>query len=236
MLRQPLKYSGFQLSSAESNLLKSLASKYVWWKTAAEALATPQRVLAQVMNIGDYTDVQALANVVGDDALRGVLSSAEAGQFNARSWTYWHCRLKLAELGCVPPLPSRRFGAKLTGDQVKTSLASRMGEGTIGRPEVPDNGVVQDASLVRLMAAKLQAVQRGTEAQAYVEVSGLIERGVSLAQGLAAARLLYGPNFQPSEVLKALTYFEESDLRTLPAAVKARLVAAAIAVRDLPGI
>jgi hypothetical protein len=95
------------------SLLMQLASKYIWWKPPAEAVTTPERVMAQVMNIGDYTDVQLLANQVGDDALRSVIAHAEAGQFNERSWAYWHYRLGLAALEQVPPLPVRRFALAL---------------------------------------------------------------------------------------------------------------------------
>jgi len=89
--------------------LKPFASKYIWWKTPEEAFVMPERVIAQVMNIGDYADIQALAKLVGDDALREVLTHAEAGQFNERSWAYWHYRLGLASVDRVPPLPVRRF-------------------------------------------------------------------------------------------------------------------------------
>jgi hypothetical protein len=88
-------------------MLTRLAKRYVWWKTPNEAIEMPERVVAQVMNIGDYDDVQALADEVGDDYLRQVLAHAEAGQFEARSWTYWHYRLGLARPGEVPPLPER---------------------------------------------------------------------------------------------------------------------------------
>ena len=93
---------------AES-ILMQLANKYIWWKSPQEALAMPERVMAQVMNIGDYSDVQLLANQVGNDVLREVIAHAEAGQFNERSWTYWLYRLGLAALEQVPPLPVRRF-------------------------------------------------------------------------------------------------------------------------------
>lgn len=96
--------------TVDSEALRPLARRYIWWKTPDEALSTPQRVIAQVMNMGDYADVEALAAQVGDDVLRETLGHAEAGQFNARSWHYWHYRLGLAELGEVPPLPVRRFG------------------------------------------------------------------------------------------------------------------------------
>ena len=89
--------------------LKDFARKYVWWKTPDEALVMPERVIAQVMNMGDYQDVQKLADRVGDDTLRSVLSHAEAGQFSIRSWAYWHYRLGLAEIEQVPPLPTRTF-------------------------------------------------------------------------------------------------------------------------------
>jgi hypothetical protein len=95
------------LSRFEDETLKELARKYVWWKSPDEALRAPQRVIAQVMNVGDYDDVQMLAGQLGPDALRETLDHAEAGQFDKRSWTYWHYRLGLADLGEVPPLPSR---------------------------------------------------------------------------------------------------------------------------------
>lgn len=97
------------MAHVDQDALKPLASKYIWWKTPDDAVAMPQRVIAQVMNIGDYADVQALATQVGDDALKQVLSHAEAGQFNERSWAYWHYRLGVASLGQVPALPVRRF-------------------------------------------------------------------------------------------------------------------------------
>jgi hypothetical protein len=95
------------MSQFEDEMLKELARKYVWWKSPDEALRTPQRIIAQVMNVGDYDDVQTLTGQLGPDALRETLDHAEAGQFDKRSWTYWHYRLGLADLGEVPPLPSR---------------------------------------------------------------------------------------------------------------------------------
>jgi hypothetical protein len=89
--------------------LKPLASKYIWWKTPDEAVAMPERVIAQVMNIGDYSDVQALASQVGDSVLREILTHAQAGQFNERSGAYWHYRLGLASVDHVPALPVRKF-------------------------------------------------------------------------------------------------------------------------------
>lgn len=97
------------MTQLERDALKLLAKKYIWWKTPDEAVETPERVIAQVMNIGDYADVQQIANRVGDDALRLVIAHAQAGQFNPRSWAYWHYRLGLARINEVPPAPVRKF-------------------------------------------------------------------------------------------------------------------------------
>jgi hypothetical protein len=92
---------------AEAEVLQELARRYVWWKTPREALAAPSRLVAQVMDIGDYADVQRLIATLGEDPLRQALLRAEAGQFSERSWTYWHYRLDLAEAGHVPPMSQR---------------------------------------------------------------------------------------------------------------------------------
>jgi len=94
-------------ASREHRILRCLAAKYIWWKTPDEALQQPERVVAQVMNIGDYDDVQLLAAQAGDDYLRTVLAGAEIGQYTARSWAYWHYRLGLADPGQVPAMPRR---------------------------------------------------------------------------------------------------------------------------------
>jgi hypothetical protein len=72
----------------------------------------PDRVAAQVMNLGAFDHLTQLADAAGEDYLRGVLQRAEAGQLDARSWHYWHYRLGLAEYGSkpVPPMPARKTG------------------------------------------------------------------------------------------------------------------------------
>ncbi|WP_244490300.1 MULTISPECIES: hypothetical protein [Rhizobium/Agrobacterium group] len=86
-----------------------LAQKYIWWKSPSDAADQPERVIAQVMNIGDFEDIQRLEALAGNDMLVEVLNRAEIGQFTPRSWTYWHYRLGIADIDQVPPLPSRRF-------------------------------------------------------------------------------------------------------------------------------
>lgn len=90
-------------------ILKKM-TKYLWWKTPDEALKHPERIVAQVMNIGDYSDVCLLSHEIGDQGFEDVLQQAEAGEFEERSWHYWHYRLGLAR--CeeeIPPMPKRKL-------------------------------------------------------------------------------------------------------------------------------
>lgn len=93
------------------DLLASFASKYIWWKSPIEAAKYPERIIAQVMNIGDYDDVQLMVKFFNEERLKNVLKMAEIGQFNEKSWHYWHYRLHLAKPERVPLLPQNRFNA-----------------------------------------------------------------------------------------------------------------------------
>ncbi|WP_455272155.1 hypothetical protein [Rhizobium herbae] len=94
----------------DRNGLALLAKKYVWWKSPEDAADQPERVIAQVMNIGDFEDIQRIEALAGIEMLARVLTEAEIGQFTPRSWFYWHYRLGIAEIDEVPALPSRRLG------------------------------------------------------------------------------------------------------------------------------
>lgn len=119
---------------------------------------------------------------------------------------------------------------------VKLSFFGTIAFGRVGEPDLTDDGVVQVASLDDLMATKLKVVLQRAEAKDYRDVAAMVNAGVSLSRGLASARVLFGPNFQPSESLKALVYFDDGDLNTLTAAEKVTLVDAVKAVRDLPEV
>lgn len=117
---------------------------------------------------------------------------------------------------------------------VKLSFFGNIGFGRVGEPDVTDDGVLQVASLEDLMATKVKVVLQRAEVKDYRDISAMVRAGVSLAAGLAAARELFGSNFQPSEALKALVYFGDGDLHALPRDERTALVAAVSAVRDLP--
>ena len=95
--------------AAQAELLRG-ATRYIWWEQPEAAVRRPDRVIAQVMNLGAFEDVQRMLAVLGEEAFRQVLATAEPGWFNERSWTYWWYRLGGTPAGePVPAMPVRRF-------------------------------------------------------------------------------------------------------------------------------
>jgi hypothetical protein len=121
-------------------------------------------------------------------------------------------------------------------EHVKVSFFGTIGFGRIGESAVTDDGVLQVASLDDLMATKVEVILQRAEAKDYRDIAAMVGAGVSLAKGLSGARALYGVNFQPSESLKAMVYFDDGDLRTLTKDERTCLVNAASEVRDLPHV
>ena len=90
----------------ESDALRTIAERLIWWQPPADSLRQPRRFLAQVMVLGNWDDVQVARRTFGDAAFREVLHDAPPGVFDLRSWTYWHHVFGLLP---VPPLPRRRL-------------------------------------------------------------------------------------------------------------------------------
>ena len=90
--------------------LTQLARKYIWWQPPEVSSSEPRRVIAQIMNLGTFEDVQALRRLVAPEELARALREALPGEFSERSWHYWHLVLGIAPLDRIPPLPIRRFG------------------------------------------------------------------------------------------------------------------------------
>ncbi|MGH8475208.1 MAG: nucleotidyl transferase AbiEii/AbiGii toxin family protein [Methylococcales bacterium] len=92
--------------------------------------------------------------------------------------------------------------------------------------EAPDNGL-KIAALIDLAGMKAAVVQKRAEAKDYLDIDTLIQQGgVDLASALAAAKGIYGKSFVPELTLKALSYFGDGDLKSLPRALRDRLTAA----------
>ncbi len=129
----------------------------------------------------------------------------------------------------VPYIDTDRAG-------VKVSFFGEIGFGRIATPDLTVDGIMQVAAADDLMATKLKVILQRAEAKDYKDIAAMIQDGVSLAKGLSSARAVFGLAFQPSESLKALTYFGDGDLATLAIAEKNILLAAVKAVGELPSV
>jgi hypothetical protein len=89
------------------------------------------------------------------------------------------------------------------------------------------DGVLDVASLDDLMATKLVVLQKRVEAKDYMDIAAMVRAGVSVTRGLSRARRMYGVSFQPSETLKAMTYFNGGDLAVLTELDRLTLIQAA---------
>jgi hypothetical protein len=114
------------------------------------------------------------------------------------------------------------------GDPVKVSFF-----GVPRLPQLEPAHVVEEnnlkvASLLDLSGTKASVIQVRAEAKDYLDLDALLRLGgVDLPTALAAAHALYGPTFNPEVTLKALSYFDDGNLRELPNDLKLRLVEAA---------
>lgn len=121
-------------------------------------------------------------------------------------------------------------------ENVKVAFFGSTSFGRTAEPDFTEDGVLQLASLDDLMATKTKVILQRVEAKDYRDLAAMINAGVSLSRGLAAARVMYGLNFQPSESLKAMVYFEGGDLHTLTKKEKSIILKAVSEVRDLPHV
>lgn len=119
---------------------------------------------------------------------------------------------------------------------VKLSFFGGLTFGQVAAPDAVEAQTFKIASLCDLFATKLKVLWQRAEAKDYLDVAAILRAGVSLEEGLGCAQALYGENFNPAIVLKALTFFEDGDLRTLSADGREILIQAARNVRDIPKI
>jgi hypothetical protein len=117
---------------------------------------------------------------------------------------------------------------------VKVRFFGEIKMGRVGEPELTQDGVLRAASLVDLLATKLKVLLSRVEAKDYRDIAAIVRAGTKLEVGLAAAYSMYAPSFQPSEALKALTYFGGGDLSSLPAGDRELLTRAVGSVRKIP--
>jgi hypothetical protein len=119
---------------------------------------------------------------------------------------------------------------------VKLSFFGSIGFGRVAEPQWTSDEIAQVASFDDLLATKVKVLLQRIEAKDYIDIAALLRTGIPLDRGLAAARAMFAPTFQPSECLKALVYFDGGDLDTLTSSTKDFLIEAASSVQDLPQV
>ena len=114
------------------------------------------------------------------------------------------------------------------GEPVMISFFGVPKQPTLAPPHFVKENRMRVASILDLAGTKASVIQVRAEAKDYLDIDALMRLGnISLPSALAAAQKLYGPSFNPEITLKALSYFDDGNLRDLPDDLKQRLVVAA---------
>jgi len=96
----------------------------------------------------------------------------------------------------------------------------------VAAPLIAHDNRLRIATLLGLAGMKAAVVQQRAEAKDYIDLHALLEAGIGLPAALAAARVIYGERFNPQLTLKALSFFGDGDLPSLPTSVRERIIGA----------
>lgn len=81
-------------------MVEDSLQRLFWWKEKTPP--SPQRIAAQVMVLGNLDDIHRVRELYGDQVFEEVLANPPRGLFDAKSWVFWHKKLKHR---IIPPLP-----------------------------------------------------------------------------------------------------------------------------------
>lgn len=95
----------------DETFARALGMRYLWWERERMDSVPLRRIVAQIMDIGDYDDIESAFKRLGPAPFRDAIQHALPGWFRPRSWSYWHLRLGLRKPGApTPPRPTRTYG------------------------------------------------------------------------------------------------------------------------------
>jgi hypothetical protein len=117
---------------------------------------------------------------------------------------------------------------------VKVSFFGGISFGRASDPLETRDGTLLVASLDDLMATKLKALLDRAEVKDYQDIAKMISAGVSLPLGLSAFRQMF--KGEPAQVLRAIGYFEDGDVKTLGSQDRKILRDARDHVKQLPDV
>lgn len=121
---------------------------------------------------------------------------------------------------------------------VRASFFGGLSLHQVTTPDIVESNGVAVASLIDLFGMKCATITQRSELKDYLDIHALLEEArLELRQGIAAARAIYGRQYDPLMTLQALSYFD--DLRPHPDKnVRSGLLAAvkSTSLDDLPVI
>ena len=113
------------------------------------------------------------------------------------------------------------------GGTIKLSFFGGISIGRVGEPDLTQDTVLCVASLLDVAGTKAAVITQRAEAKDYLDMLAIIESGTPLPLAMAAARALYGSEYNPMMTLKSLAYFGDGDLYKLTQVQKDRLTSIA---------
>jgi hypothetical protein len=124
--------------------------------------------------------------------------------------------------------PNTLSGFVDRGGPVKFSFFGVPGLARLEAPCVAPGNGLRVASLLDLAGTKASVVQQRAEAKDYIDMAAILDDGrIDLPTALAAAAAVFGAQFNPQVTLKALSFFDDGNLRQLSASTRDRLARAA---------
>jgi hypothetical protein len=124
--------------------------------------------------------------------------------------------------------------APMPSGRVKISFFGGLALGRINDPLQTRDNVLLVASLEDLLATKLKAILDRAEAKDYRDISAMLSAGALLEKALGAFAKMYRKD--PGLPLRAIGFFKDGDLPSLPQADQDLLRAARDRVSDVPDV
>jgi hypothetical protein len=124
--------------------------------------------------------------------------------------------------------------AQMSTGPVKLSFFGSLAIGRIGEPVLTADRALLVASLLDLLATKLKAILDRAEAKDYQDIAAMLSAGVSLETALGAFAAMYRRD--PALPLRALGYFKDGDLSSLPRTDQDLMRAARDSVVEVPNV
>jgi len=124
--------------------------------------------------------------------------------------------------------------APMPSGPVKVSFFGGMMIGRINEPLQTNDLKLLVASLEDLLVTKLKSILDRAEAKDYRDISAMLSAGVSLEKALGAFAKMYGKD--PGLPLRAMGYFKDGDLPSLPITDQNVLRAARDRVSEIPQV